>query len=123
MKRTLFPKVTEDTILDHNKLVCMVSRKIPVTCMQLDVEPNGPIELLLAVITFCHDNEISLRVKTTDDDNEAVQVLTFNQCTTCGAKFSSAFHNRCPHCGGWGYSPYYETVDSIYKNEILEEGE
>ena len=121
MKRTLFPKVTEESLCDHEKLMCMLSKRLPVTCTELDLEPNGPIELFLAVVAFCHLHEITLRVDLYNNLNHAIYVLMFNNCTTCGARFSSAFHNRCPHCGGWGYSPYYEAVEKEYKTEILEE--
>ena len=108
MKRSLFPKMEDASSFSIDQLTNLLSKKLPVTCTELDLDPNGPLELLLAVINFCHQHEITLRINQHDDLSSAINVLTFNDCPTCGARFSSCFHLRCPHCGGWGYAPHYE---------------
>jgi len=131
MKRTLFPKLKDEELSDSARLICLAAKKIPVDTTELEVEINGPIELLLAVVNFCHEHSISLYVnlpKYADNnslraEDQHITLLRFDYCPHCKGRFSSAFHHSCPFCGSWGYEPYLSAEAEAYNRYIMKDRE
>ena len=119
----LFPNLDEGDLSHPDKLLWLLSKRIPVNCTELDVENNGPVELLLATIQFCHEHDISVAVGLTKyqplDEPDAAfrRVISIESCPSCGGRFSVSYNHRCPHCGGWGYEPHIERSKKLMFDE------